>query len=191
MSVVLRCPNCGTSRPTPGECEACHEAQVRYFCNNHTPGLWLSARTCPSCGAGFGAPAPVRKSPPAPVLPRAPALRAPATSSAPPVSYSRTDPTEAAPGVVGRRERSPSVREDVLEPSSPAMAPWQRILQVALRARFTPSVVEPGREPAPRLARSASGCLRRLVLLVVFLVVALVIALFLFGRALMHGLQPY
>ena len=25
--VILRCPNCGTSKATPGECDACHEAQ--------------------------------------------------------------------------------------------------------------------------------------------------------------------
>jgi hypothetical protein len=28
---VLHCPNRGTTRPMPGECEACHAAQVRYF----------------------------------------------------------------------------------------------------------------------------------------------------------------
>ena len=44
--VVLRCPNCGTTRSTPGMCEACHEAEVRYYCTNHTPGLWLNASTC-------------------------------------------------------------------------------------------------------------------------------------------------
>ena len=41
--VVLRCPNCGTTQATPAECEACHEADVRWFCPNHTPGRWLDA----------------------------------------------------------------------------------------------------------------------------------------------------
>ena len=54
MSVVLRCPSCGTTQATPGECEACHEAQVRYFCTNHEPGLWLDGTSCPS-GARRGA----------------------------------------------------------------------------------------------------------------------------------------
>ena len=29
--VVLRCPNCGTTQAGPGECEACHEAEVAYI----------------------------------------------------------------------------------------------------------------------------------------------------------------
>ena len=51
MSVVLRCENCGTTKATPGECEACHQAPVRYFCTNHAPGLWLDSSTCPRCKA--------------------------------------------------------------------------------------------------------------------------------------------
>ncbi len=50
-SVVLRCPNCGTTQSTPGECEACHDATVRAYCPNHEPGLWVDGRTCPSCEA--------------------------------------------------------------------------------------------------------------------------------------------
>jgi len=52
--VSLRCPNCGTTRATPGACDACHEADVRYFCSNHSPGIWLDAAKCPQCGARFG-----------------------------------------------------------------------------------------------------------------------------------------
>jgi hypothetical protein len=62
--VVLRCPNCGTVHPEPGECAACHEAQVRYFCANHNPGVWLDAQACPKCGAHFGDPAPVLQTAP-------------------------------------------------------------------------------------------------------------------------------
>ena len=53
-SVVLRCPNCGTTRPAPGECDACHEAMVRFYCTNHTPGRWLKTVACDACGARFG-----------------------------------------------------------------------------------------------------------------------------------------
>ena len=35
MSVVLRCPTCGTTQGDAGECEACSEGEVRYFCTNH------------------------------------------------------------------------------------------------------------------------------------------------------------
>jgi hypothetical protein len=52
--VVLRCSNCGTVQAKSGECDACHEAQVRYFCTNHTPGLWLDADSCAQCGARWG-----------------------------------------------------------------------------------------------------------------------------------------
>lgn len=63
--VVLRCPNCGTVRLAEGECEACHEAQVRHFCTNHSPGLWLNSGVCEQCGARFGDPVPAREVPPA------------------------------------------------------------------------------------------------------------------------------
>jgi hypothetical protein len=52
--VVRRCSNCGTEQAGTGECEACHEAGVRYFCTNHTPGVWLDVPACPECGARFG-----------------------------------------------------------------------------------------------------------------------------------------
>ncbi|MBB5716501.1 hypothetical protein [Sphingomonas aerophila] len=56
--VVFRCSNCGTVQASTGECEACHEAQVRYFCTNHAPGKWLDGPSCPDCGARFGEDAP-------------------------------------------------------------------------------------------------------------------------------------
>ena len=49
--VVLRCPNCGTTQASAGECEACHEGNVRYYCPNHTPGRWLDGPTCAECEA--------------------------------------------------------------------------------------------------------------------------------------------
>jgi len=53
-SVVLRCSNCGTVQASAGQCEACHEAEVRYFCRNHNPGRWLDGPACNACGAQFG-----------------------------------------------------------------------------------------------------------------------------------------
>ena len=46
---LLRCPNCGTTQATGGECEACHEADVRWYCPNHSPGRWLDTPTCAEC----------------------------------------------------------------------------------------------------------------------------------------------
>jgi hypothetical protein len=65
--VVIRCPNCGTTQQTLGECEACHEADTRYFCPNHAPGRWLDGPACAACGAHFtGRTAGVPPAPPAP-----------------------------------------------------------------------------------------------------------------------------
>ena len=72
MTVVLRCPNCGTTQATAGECEACHEAQVRYFCTNHDPGIWLTGPTCAKCAArAVAGPATATRSPSPPPRPRA------------------------------------------------------------------------------------------------------------------------
>ena len=54
MSVVLRCPTCGTTQGDLGECEACSEGEVRYFCTNHDEGIWLDGSVCSRCGARFG-----------------------------------------------------------------------------------------------------------------------------------------
>ena len=62
--VVLRCPSCGTTRATPGECDACHEAAVQWFCRNHEPGRWIDGPPCPECGAGVERAAPVPPPPP-------------------------------------------------------------------------------------------------------------------------------
>ncbi|MGZ8376675.1 MAG: hypothetical protein ACXW61_03435 [Gemmatirosa sp.] len=51
--VVIRCPHCGTTQQTLGECEACHESDARYFCANHAPGRWLDGPACAACGAHF------------------------------------------------------------------------------------------------------------------------------------------
>lgn len=177
MSVVLRCPTCGTTRPTPGECEACHETQVRYFCTNHTPGLWVDAPTCPQCGARLGEP---RRVPtPAPVPPvrtRAPTpTRAPAWTPPPPPPYSRTEPTSVR-GEWEARERLPPDREEGLAPGSSPIALLLSLLNAGARARRTAPVAAPDRA-RPGIGRGVFGCLIQIVLAFF----ALVSALFLFG----------
>jgi hypothetical protein len=193
LEVLVRiCPSCGTTRATPGECDACHEANVRYFCTNHGPGLWLDASACPKCGARFGdrargasvpAPATPARRPARPPAPPLAPVRDRTPSSLPPYTRSAAPPIEADPG--DRRARLPMAREKELEPEAFGIAPWERLLRAALRAGYAPSGAALGRTRSP-ITRGAGGCLRRLVLVVVFLFVALVVALFFFGRALLH-----
>jgi hypothetical protein len=198
MSVVQRCPNCGTTRATSGECEACHEAQVRFFCENHTPGLWLEKGTSPECGARFGdaprssasppgasagrarstAPVPARAKP---TRPTAPAGR-PAPTSDPRAPHLRAGRPSTD---LGAWTRTPPTTSDERAERAPRMAPWQRLLLAALRARYRPTSVARDRERAP-IRGGAGGCLRRLLLMVVLLFVALASAAFLFGQALLR-----
>lgn len=193
MSVVQRCPSCGTTSTTPGECQACHEAMLRYFCTNHTPRVWLDASTCPQCGARFGDPA-REASAPAPAIPprkraAAPA-RAPAPTSAPPPPSSPAAPHEtrasvrSSASVRSNAARLPPTAEERLEAGPPRVAPWQRLLQAAVNARyvFPRAAPDPDRPP---IGRVAGGCLMRLILLVVFLLLMLTGALFLFGQTLL------
>jgi hypothetical protein len=187
MSVVLRCPNCGTTRATPGECEACQEGPVRYFCTNHAPGIWLSERTCSKCGSSFGEPARATSAERArPAHPPARAavavrVREPMPES-PVVSSSRPAPRPRYP----RAER-PAVGE-ALEPSELRIPPWQKALSAALRARSAAIAArDPERLP---LALGTFGCLRRLLLTAVVLLLAIGTAVFLFGRALFQAFQP-
>ena len=107
--VVLRCPNCGTIGPIEGQCEACHEADVRYFCTNHEPGLWLEASACPQCGARFGDPVSAPPEPARTATPRAvpPERRAPPTT--PRTVSDEPSPWEtSAPFERGRGRADPS-----------------------------------------------------------------------------------
>ena len=192
-SVVLRCPNCGTTRTALGECEACHEAQVRYHCTNHTPGRWLDASACPQCGARFGDPA----RPPAPPAPPEPKRRrpAPATSGVPTAAVP-TRPRPAPPagrpaadggGPWGRREEPPTAREHEREGDDESFtrgprgagpfATWQELLWAAARVRRIRTETAPHPEVVPP-GRGFGGCLLRLVILVVFLFLAVTMAPF-------------
>lgn len=175
MSVVLRCPSCGTRQVRAGECEACSEGEVRYFCTNHDEGIWLEGAVCSRCDAKFGdAP---RKPPasPAPSVPTRPAdFRKPVrrrpperpldldVGERPPLGSEREKPAE--PEVL---PRTPSLR-DLLEEISARRA----------RARRGYDVEVPGTEPrAPRVGLPFAGCLVRAVGLVVLLVVVVIIFL--------------
>ncbi len=189
MSVVQRCPNCGTAAATAGECEACHEAQVRPFCTNHAPGLWLDGDTCPECGARVGELAPSPSSSaaaaaPAVIARERPPPRPRASSSAPPRSYARTAPPRALRDEWRGRERLPPTAEEGRGAGASRMAPWQRLLRAAVSARYTFPRAVPDRDGYP-IARAAGGCLIRLVLLIVFLFLTVVGGLFLFGHALL------
>ena len=70
--VTLRCANCGTTQSKPGECEACHEQQVQFYCTRHTPGLWLKTPVCTQCGAEFGKDHPLPPREPRRALPPGP-----------------------------------------------------------------------------------------------------------------------
>ena len=157
--VVLRCPNCGTTQAAPGECDACHEAQVRYFCTNHNPGQWLASPKCPQCGAQFGVAEPVRRAAPPPPRPAPQPDRRAALPARPKVS-----PPPPAP----RRRPSPwgpftppsgSVGRDV------SMGRLRDMLAGAARSRRVPDAAPYGMDTSPVPARA--GCLGRALLLVV------------------------
>jgi len=195
--VVLRCPNCGTTRATPGECEACHEAQVRYYCTNHTPGRWLETWTCPHCGASFRDPA---RTPVAPQnAPAAPARTSPDSSisrrTPAPVRPSVRRPTTAG-DTVGRRERSPPAGDDESDPRETSagrgtrVPSWQEILLATARGRRRPLEAAPEMEVVPA-GRGLGGCFMRFVLLMLFLFFALVSGTFVFGNALLRMFLPF
>lgn len=187
--VVLRCPHCGTVKGSPGECEACSEAQVRYFCTNHSPGRWIDAPACPQCGARFGEP----ERPPAPPTPparREPPPRRPPPASAPsPRRPASTVFSKIARSPWGRARTPPRIAEDA--PAFPGeRGPRPMTLPELLRAaRRRPA---PDRfAPDPPHAVSVSpvvGFIRRAVMLVVFLVIGLLVFGLLAGGPLLEVL---
>ena len=90
MSVVLRCPTCGTTQGHAGECEACSEGEVRYFCTNHDGGVWLDGPVCGSCGAKFGDPP---RKPPTPRTSSVPTRPAGAPDFRPPSRRRAAEPS--------------------------------------------------------------------------------------------------
>lgn len=166
--VVLRCPNCGTTQAAPGECDACHEAQVRYFCTNHNPGQWLTSPRCPQCGAQFGVAEPARRTAPPPARPSVkPPVQPPAPKVVPrPVApvprrkFNPWGPASAPPGSEGRDALAERLRGVLAGPSRYRRA-----------AEAPPYDMEPLPVPVAR-----AGCLGR-ALLLVFLALGIVFLL--------------
>jgi hypothetical protein len=162
--VIIRCPNCGTTHAALGECDACHEAQTRYFCPNHEPGKWLEGAVCPACGARVGggpAPRPPRPTRPTPRAPTRPPVRPPVTLGSRPAL---PDEPERIIEELLRSVHTPRGGE-VAEPSAgDARDAW-------------PS--EPSLPPATVSVLPVAGCIRRFVLTILFLLA--LGALILFG----------
>ena len=181
--LVLRCPNCGTVQPGGGECEACREAPVRYFCTNHTPGIWVDSPACPRCGARFGDPVAVREAPPPPERARPRPIRTiepdPGMSGIEdgPGPWERGGP-EVGAGREYRRAPSPDLASLVAA-----------MLGAAARSRRgrggRPGYEE--HEAAPRRRRRGGGCLGRLLMLVLLLFALFLLAPFFLGALLNFG----
>jgi hypothetical protein len=193
--VILRCPNCGTSTTTAGECEACHEADVRFYCTNHKPGHWLNAPACPQCGAKFGDP----ERPSTPSAPSAahtrpldPSRKAAPRKAMPP------PPLETGAGPWERKERPRSGRPDLgtATPDSASagdirtakMVEILRSLSRSARVSRRPTYRDP---EAPTVRVAAGGCLLRFVLLMLFLFIMLPLMLSLIGGSLLGMLGDY
>ena len=174
--VVLRCPHCGTTQERSGDCEACHEAQVKYFCSNHNPGRWLDAPRCSECGARFGdrVRAPPKRPPPETPSPISPSRRASAEPDVKPM------PGRPGPWEMRRRRAR---RED-------------RIVVTEKRSRYEryeePEVApDIGARPEsleefPRAAAALGGFLRRAVGIFFFLFFLLMLLSLFIGGTIMQ-----
>jgi hypothetical protein len=173
--VVLRCPTCGTTQVEPGECEACFEGTVRYFCGNHTPGLWLDAPACTVCGATLGKAAP-----------KAPA-RLPVPGTVPlhrtrRPGASRTGTPARGEPVAGGSRRPPR-REVEIEDAPAAPSLRDLLADLSIGRERPPFEVDELPPPAPERelpgpAPFLGGCLLRLLLLVLLLIVLAVAGVF-------------
>jgi len=186
MSVVLRCPTCGTTQGNAGECEACSAGEVRYFCTDHNGGVWLNGPVCGSCGAKFGDPPREATKPPTPRTSSVPTRPAGAPDFRPP-SHRRAVEPSSEPDF-GRR---PSRRAGPEEPAEPEVLPRTPSLGELLeeitderargRARYEVEDTPWARRPADarRSGFPLAGCLVRIVGLVLLLIAAAIIFLFL------------
>jgi hypothetical protein len=179
--VVLRCPNCGTRADGGGECDACHEAAVRYFCTNHDPGSGWRAAPARAAGARFGEAAPAPK--PAPAPPR-PAARPAAPRAEPEFrpTPSRPRPTRDPWGPGGATPPRADMPSSV--DAEAAARKWLEMLEGLSRR---PSGRDRGggfeRVPAPR---PRGGCIGRLLVLLLTLLALAIIVPVLVGGALLQ-----
>jgi rubredoxin len=176
--VLLRCPSCGTTKSSFGECEACHEAQVRYYCTNHTPGQWLESPKCTLCGAVFGRASPAPSPMPTPRPERGP-TPAGAASTRPAPRTPRSDGSKTRRREDVDRHREAPGPHDTAEPpesrrSGGVLLPGlEEMLRAAARRRVPR---EPEREAVP--VRRGMGCLTRLLLMALFFILSLVASVF-------------
>ena len=165
MSIVaLRCATCGTTQSHPGECEACFDGEVRYFCSNHSPGLWIDEPVCRRCGAKFGdAP----RTEPELSSRSTPAVPAPETRRA------ESRPPKSRPARSSRSPLSGEGSEDV--PTTSSLADLLAAMAERTRGRHKTEDAWT-HPPAERPSRGlpVMGCLVRLVLLII-VVIALVL----------------
>ena len=148
MSVVLRCPTCGTTQGDAGECEACSEGEVRYFCTNHDGGVWLNGPVCGSCGAKFGDPP---RKPPTPRTSSVPTRPAGAPDFRPPSRRRATEPSSEPD--FGRRPR----RAEPEEPAEPEVLPRTRVAGGAARGDHRGARARPGRVTRSKTHRGRGG----------------------------------
>ena len=187
MSVVLRCPTCGTTQGDPGDCEACSDGEVRYFCTNHDGGVWLNGPVCGSCGATFGDPPLEARTPPTSPPPSVPTPSAGADFR--PRSRRRVTEPSSEPAF-DRRPR----RADPEEPGEPEVLPrtpslgelLEEITEERARGRARDEVEDAPWTRRPEEPRRPvfpiAGCLIRGVGLVFLLIAAAILFLFmLFG----------
>ena len=180
MSVLLRCPTCGTTQGHGGECEACAEGDVRYFCTNHDEGIWLDGPVCSRCGTTFGE---ASRTPPAVRVPSVPTPPTHAPDFRPPGRRTPERPPEADLGSrpPRRSERRAPAESDVLPPSLGELL--EEFTEARARAGGHYDAEVPWAEPPTRrVGFPLGGCLIRIVGLVFLLIVAVILFLFiLFG----------
>lgn len=171
--VVLRCSNCGTVQAAPGECEACREAQVRYFCTNHDPGVWLDAPACEQCGARFGVTRPAASARPPRTSDQSSVAREP--SGRLPDHDLVTDPLDGPP-----YERESASDRDPRSYPDPLPSAWMELLVRAARASRAREVRPAFRDEEARPG-SSGGCLGRFLILALFLIALFALAPLLLG----------
>lgn len=169
-SVALRCATCGTTQSHPGECEACFDGEVRYFCSNHSPGLWLDEPVCRRCSAKFGDAPRIESKPSSRSTPVLPATETRRAESRPPKSGGGVAPRHARPS-------RPPVSGEGLEdtPTTPSLVELLVAMAGRTRARYKAEEVR-AHPPEEHVSKSLPivGCLVRLVLLIIA-VIALVL----------------
>jgi hypothetical protein len=177
-AVILRCDNCGTSQSALGLCDTCHEGQVRYFCTNHDPGRWLDTKKCTQCGAEYGVTAPSaatthRRSTGAPRM-------HPEKTALPDSPIPTTRPARRMGGPWG--SRPPRARDDVSEEAAARARAVDRLRRLLSATRYGRRAPDPSDfsdgAPTPMMA---GGCLRALLLMMLFFLLVSFLGLANFG----------